>query len=156
FTGLWPSQHGARVDRPYSGVSPTIAEYLRDKGYATAGIVANVRMCNRAYGVGRGFDTYVDYPWNDEISIRAAFSNSALGGTVLEICRRVCLPAPGHYPFNLHRRFREIAESGRSWLREYGGRNTRAAAGSGRPFFLFLNFMDAHGPYLPTEPMVRR
>jgi arylsulfatase A-like enzyme len=148
FTGLWPSQHEARIDRPYCGPSPTIAEHLRGKGYATAGIAANVRMCNRAYGVGRGFDTYADYPWNDEVSLKAALNSSALGASVLELARRACLPVPGQYPFNLHRPSRAITDEGRNWLEGYRGRNTRAAITSRRPFFLFLNFMDAHAPYV--------
>ena len=32
FTGLWPTQHGARVDRPYHGPAPTVAEHLRPEG----------------------------------------------------------------------------------------------------------------------------
>ena len=55
FTGLWPFEHDARIDRAYRGPSPTLAEHLRAQGYQTAGIVGNVRMCNAAYGVGRGF-----------------------------------------------------------------------------------------------------
>ena len=77
FTGLWPAEHGASVNRAYSGTSPTLAEHLKAHGYVTGGVVANVRMCNAAYGVGRGFDTYVDYPWNEEISLGAALNNSA-------------------------------------------------------------------------------
>ena len=149
FTGLWPTQHGARVDRPYSGTPPTLAEHLRDRGYATAGFVANVRMCNRAYGLARGFDTYVDYPWNDEVSLKAAMSNSALGSSVLEVARRLCLPAPHHYPFNYRVSSSAIARQAKAWLEQVRGRGRSARGPDGRPFFLFLNFFDAHGPYLP-------
>ena len=90
FTGLWPFEHDARVDRAYRGPSPTLAEHLRAQGYQTAGIVANVRMCNIAYGVGRGFDYYVDDPGNQEISLRAMMYNSALGSVVMN-----AVPADG-------------------------------------------------------------
>ena len=103
FTGLWPFEHDARVDRAYCGSSPTLAEHLRAQGYQTAGIVANVRMCNAAYGVSRGFDEYRDYPFNQEISLRAMMYNSALGSVVMELGRRMLLPIPGPSPFGLRR-----------------------------------------------------
>ncbi len=150
FTGLWPTQHGARVDRPYFGASPTIAEHLRARGYATAGFVANVRMCNRAYGLAHGFDTYVDYPWNDEVSLKAAMSNSALGSSVLEVVRRLRLPAPEHYPFNYRASSSAIASQARAWLEGASDRDGSTRCRDGRPFFVFLNLFDAHGPYLPA------
>ena len=156
FTGLLPSEHGACIDRPYSGPSPTLAEHLRAHGYATAGIVANVRMCNSAYGVGRGFDRYVDYPWKDEISFKAAMSQSSLGTAVMEVARRLLLPVPKVYPFSYRQPARTIAGEGRRWLDEVRGEKGSASSGSGRPFFLFLNFMDVHGPYLPPAGAARR
>lgn len=156
FTGLWPSEHGACVDRPYSGDSPTLAEHLRSRGYATAGIVANVRMCNAAYGVGRGFDHYVDYPWRDEISLRAALNNSALGAGLAECARRLMLPAPSVYPFAYRQAAPVIAREARRWLDGVASRPEAGRSRAGRPFFLFVNFMDVHGPYLPPADVPRR
>ena len=156
FTGLWPTEHGARVERPYFGSSPTIAEHLRDRGYATAGIVANVRICNHAYGVGRGFDTYVDYPWNEEISVRAAIHNSALGGSVAKVARKLKLPVPGPYPSILRRPAHELADQGREWLDDVRRRNQSMDPGPDRRFFLLLNLMDVHGPYLPSASARRQ
>ncbi len=149
FTGLRPSEHGACIDRPYCGPSPTLAEHLRTRGYSTAGIVANVRMCNAAYGVGRGFDHYVDYPWRDEISLKAAVNNSALGAGLVECARRMLLPVPAVYPFSYRQRAPLIAAEGRRWLEDLAGRPLADSPRPTRPFFLFLNFMDVHGPYLP-------
>ena len=151
FTGLWPEEHGAGVDRAYLGASPTLAEHLRENGYATAGFAANVRMCNCAYGVGRGFDTYVDYPWNNEISLKAAMSNSA---SVLRSWRSpgvCCCLLPAIIRSASGGPCREIATDGRQWLDEVRRRNEKAAAASPRPFFLFLNLFDVHSPYLPTQ-----
>jgi arylsulfatase A-like enzyme len=156
FTGLLPSQHGARVDRPYYGASPTVAEHLQAKGYATAGIVANVRICNRAYGIGRGFDQYVDYPWNQAVSLKAAMINSALGVTVMNLARGLRLPVPRHYPAEFRRPARAITDDGRRWLDQVGERNASGDADARRPFFLFLNLMDVHGPYLPAPGSTRR
>jgi arylsulfatase A-like enzyme len=156
FTGLWPSEHGACIDTPYYGSSPTLAEHLRAKGYATGGVSANVRMCNAAYGVGRGFDWYVDYPCKHEISLKAAMSNSALGSYLMELGRRMCLPVPSPYPFSYRRSARAIAADGRVWLDSVRRPGEGGPSGSHRPFFLFLNFMDAHGPYLPPPDAPRR
>ncbi len=156
FTGLWPSEHGACIDSPYSGPSPTLAEHLKGQGYATAGIVANVRMCNSAYGVGRGFDWYVDYPCKREISLKAAMSNSAVGSGLMEIGRRLCLPIPPSYPFYYRRSAPAIAAEGRAWLGSVCPRGEATSRESHRPFFLFLNFMDVHGPYLPHSDVPRR
>ena len=156
FTGLWPFEHDARVDRAYRGPSPTLAEHLRAQGYQTAGIVANVRMCNTAYGVGRGFDYYLDYPCNQEISLRAMMYNSALGSVVMELGRRMLLPIAGPTPFGLQRTAREITADGRAWLDGVSQSNPSETPGSRRPFFLFLNFMDVHGPYLPPPDAARR
>jgi arylsulfatase A-like enzyme len=156
FTGLWPSEHGACIDQSYRGASPTLAEHLRARGYRTAGIAANVRMCNTAYGVGRGFDHYVDYPWRDEASLKAALSNSTLGAMLMEGARRLCLPAPDVYPFEYRQPAREIAAKGRDWLDSLNSPNRGHAPDTGAPFFLFLNFMDVHGPYLPAADAPRR
>ncbi len=156
FTGLWPSEHGACIDQAYRGPSPTLAEHLRSRGYRTAGITANVRMCNTAYGVGRGFEHYVDYPWRDEVSLKAALSNSTVGAALEEMARRVGLPAPNVYPFDYRQTADVIAAKGRAWLDSAGSPDRGDEAGSGAPFFLFLNFMDVHGPYLPSAEAAGR
>ncbi len=155
FTGLFPSQHGARVDRPYFDSSPTLAEHLRSAGYATGGIVANVRMCNESYGVGRGFDTYVDYPWNQEVTFKTAIMNSKLAATVISMAKRIGLPGPRAFPLYYRRPARSITKDGRAWLDDVWRRNESLAVGSTRPYFLFLNLMDAHGPYLPLRNATR-
>jgi arylsulfatase A-like enzyme len=151
FTGLWPSQHGSRVDRPYLGAAPTVAEHLRSKGYATAGFVSNVRICNRVYGVGRGFDTYVDYPCNHEISVRAALNSCSLSASLMEVANRARLPVPRPFGFNFKPDAGVITGRGRQWLDEVMARNQTGDTGATRPFFLFLNVMDVHGPYFPSS-----
>ena len=132
FTGLWPTQHEARVDQPYYGASPTLAEHLRSRGYATAGVVANVRMCNQVYGVGRGFDTYIDYPWNQEVTFQSAMTSSKLGATVLSMMSRFGLPAPHHYPLYYRRPARAITKEAREVARSGRRAATRAARPTSR------------------------
>jgi arylsulfatase A-like enzyme len=156
FTGLWPFEHEARVDQAYHGPAPTLAEHLRAQGYQTGGVVANVRMCNIAYGVGRGFDDYLDEPSNQEISLRAMFYNSALGSVVMNSCRAMGLPVIEPAPFGQERTAREITADGRAWLDRISPVNADDTTHARRPFFLFLNLMDVHGPYVPPADMARR
>jgi hypothetical protein len=113
-------------------------------------------MCNAAYGVGRGFDDYRDYPFNQEIGPRAMMYNSELGSVVMELGRRMLLPIPGPAPFGLRRTAREITAEGLAWLDGVSQGNPSETAGSRRPFFLFLNFMDVHDPYLPAPDAARK
>jgi choline-sulfatase len=59
FTGLDPVEHGLRdngAGRLAAGI-PTLAEALRARGYATAGVIAS-RVLDRRFGLDRGFDRY--------------------------------------------------------------------------------------------------
>ena len=59
FTGLDPVEHGLRDNGAgalAAGI-PTLAEALRQRGYATAGIIAS-RVLDRRFGLDRGFDLY--------------------------------------------------------------------------------------------------
>jgi arylsulfatase A-like enzyme len=60
FTGLFPSRHGAvtRANRLRVDV-PTLAELLREQGYATAAVIANPNVL-RIFGFDRGFDVFSD------------------------------------------------------------------------------------------------
>ena len=61
LTGLDPNEHGLR-DNGQGALAPTIptlAELLRDKGYATLAVVGS-RVLDRRFGLGRGFDRYDD------------------------------------------------------------------------------------------------
>jgi arylsulfatase A-like enzyme len=156
FTGLMPSEHVARVDQPYWRDSPTLAEHLRDSGYATGAVVANVRMCNQVYGVGRGFDTYIDYPWNQQVSLKTAIFSSKLGASVMSMLKRFGIPAPHHFPLYFRRPARSITKDARQWLDGVRARNESAAIDSRHPFFLFVNLMDVHGPYLPLRNAARQ
>ena len=146
FTGLWPYQHGGRIDRPYSGDSPTMAEHLAASGYATAGLAANTGMCNATYGLGRGFDRYVELVGNQEVSARAAVANATMARRVARITRSLGLPAPDEMPEPHRRLAPTITADARDWIGRVHDRN---ASGSRRPFFLFMNFMDVHSPYVP-------
>ncbi|HEX9641045.1 MAG TPA: sulfatase-like hydrolase/transferase [Candidatus Krumholzibacteria bacterium] len=59
MTGLFPPQHGVRNNTSYHLPQqiPTLAEELRNAGYATGAFVAAMPLARR-FGLDRGFDTY--------------------------------------------------------------------------------------------------
>ncbi len=58
FTGLHPWQHGVtRNGQVLSDDLPHVAEILRDRGFATAAVVASFPLAAR-FGFGRGFDSF--------------------------------------------------------------------------------------------------
>ena len=62
FTGLYPSQHGVMTEElALPDDLPTLAESLRNRGFATAGFVSGIFVGPR-FGLGRGFERYVAIP----------------------------------------------------------------------------------------------
>jgi arylsulfatase A-like enzyme len=157
FTGLYPSAHGGHYpfvsdkDPGYIAYSisedvPTLAEFLGSVGYQTAGIAANFGMLHQ-FGLPRGFEHYTASPGPAYIAPKVLWLYRArLGDRSVGELLRSSFPAGMQGRSRvfsvrepLYRRAWEINTLARQWL----GRN------GGRPFFLFLNFMDAHDDYLP-------
>jgi arylsulfatase A-like enzyme len=144
FTGKYPSSHGAhylmgRADYPrLPENSQTLAELLAGNGYATMGVVANYAFLGHNYGLDRGFHYYD---------------------------QRVAVPfAAGVQPFYLRSLvqqvialfystpvYERVARSGDEVNRDLFPMLDRARGG-GHPLFLFVNYMDAHTPYVPPAP----
>jgi arylsulfatase A-like enzyme len=154
FTGRLPHELDVGLDRPLAPQYQTLAEALRARGYLTAGFVANHTFCHRDYGLARGFIHYEDLP----VSIVEVLRSTRLGGRVLsylDVIRfkvsdlwgdellvrvfgddpRICLAAP---PVKNAARINRDALAWMSAQRE-------------RPFFAFLNYMDAHDPFVPPR-----
>jgi arylsulfatase A-like enzyme len=131
FTGRFPHELSAGWRTPLDSHYPTLAEILEQHGYRTAGFVANAQYCSYETGLARGFSYYEDYPVNPG---RILFS-STLGKLV------------GLSPFFRYRAVRKrAAEVNREFL-SWLDRDREP-----RPFFAFLNYYDAHGPYQPPPP----
>ncbi|MEQ8766784.1 MAG: sulfatase-like hydrolase/transferase [Planctomycetota bacterium] len=134
FTSTYPSRHGAvHVDsdweaRPLGPQLPTLAETLTQYGYETSAIVANRGFLDPFYGLDRGFGWYeVLQPKSDGL-----FWNP--------IAQRT--PLRRYYRLNTNVLAPEVNEQALAWI------DRRSE--SQKPFFLFVNFMDAHGsPFLP-------
>lgn len=61
MTGLYPFQNGAQdfTSLPLNSRFPTVAQTLRDKGYATGAVVSSFAL-DHSWGLARGFDFYDD------------------------------------------------------------------------------------------------
>ncbi|MBX6312588.1 MAG: sulfatase-like hydrolase/transferase [Isosphaeraceae bacterium] len=140
FTGRWPHELSARDDRPLDASEPTLAEFLAARGYATAGFVANTFFCNPWYGLGRGFHHYE----GDDRSLVATLRTSGLGRRIV----RATVSARNARPDAYFDR-KDAARINRDFLRWLPSRGDR-------PFFAFLNYYDAHDPYVPPDSAPRR
>ncbi len=136
FTGHFPGALSADWEIPLDSTYPTLAEVLRAHGYLTAGFVANTQFCPLETGLGRGFIRYEDYL----ISPGQIISGSSL---LHWIAKNKTLQRIVNYHQILGRK--SAAEVNSSFLR-WLSRHER------RPFFAFLNYFDAHKPYLPPTP----
>jgi arylsulfatase A-like enzyme len=133
FTGRY--MHETEVDwtRPLGRKFPTIAEILTAHGYETAGFVANMFYCGRPFGLARGFAHYEDY----RKSPGQIIACSSVGN---ELACKLKGLLDDHQM--LGRKSADHVNA--SFLRWVDRRE-----GAKRPFFAFLNYMDAHDPYIP-------
>ena len=133
-TGLYPTAHHADGDDANLGSGfPTIAEALSRNGYRTAAFSANTGTFSRDRGFGRGFLHFED-----------AFQNwgSSLGETFYgeKIESWLC---------HLHI-LRDLL--GRLTASQINQHALRWIDVNSKPFFVLLNYYDAHDPYLPPDP----
>ncbi|MEP7326830.1 MAG: sulfatase [Gemmatimonadota bacterium] len=136
FTGRWPSEHRSNWDHPLGPGYTTLAETLRQLGYSTAGFAGNRNYVSRETGLAQGFQV---------------FHNLTLGPAEL-VRSSMLLRKVGESP-----RIRNLI----GWHEMLGRRHAPQITGDmlhwlsshqDRPFFVFLNYFDAHYPYLPPAP----
>ncbi len=140
FTGRDATELAADWMTPLERTVPTLAEVLAGAGYATAGFVANTDYCSAEVGLGRGFAHYEDYTLTPGQIARS----SALGRALSRI-RPIRVLLGWHD--NLGRKTApDISAAFLRWVDRHRG----------RPFFAFLNYYDAHRPYLPPAPYAER
>ncbi|NIR25491.1 MAG: sulfatase-like hydrolase/transferase, partial [Gammaproteobacteria bacterium] len=148
FTGLPVNWHGAHYSYQNPGGQPlaegfnTLAEMLARNGYFTAGVVANHGYLGHWFQLDQGFDYY------DERAPISFFPETPMG-VLREALRRV-LTIWFHPSFltTIYRTAEEIHTETLKLIEELHKRN--------RPWFLFLNYMDAHTPYQPPPPFDTR
>ncbi len=182
FTGLPPHALETDWKVPLEAGPPTIAEVLRARGYRTGAFVANLFYCSRESGLDRGFSTYRDYPivslpelMRSTSVARVAVASAvptllrligrvARGGQVggaadsTAVARAVTTAAaPGNggegRRIGLRQRLRLLQDAGRKDARAVNDELLAwLATDDDRPFFAFVNYFDAHAPYLPPQP----
>ena len=151
FTGRWPHELGAEWLTPLRPGPPFLAEYLGSRGYATAGFVANAGYCSYDTGLARGFTHYEDYILKRLAPLQMPIVAQGLLGRIFAVST-AHEPDPLHYVPELMERWiyagiRKDAESiNRAFLDWLSRRPEKT-----RPFFVFLNYLDAHAPYKLPE-----
>lgn len=114
----------------------TLAEHLRERGYATGGAVGNTYWCNYPTGIAQGFDYNADYFHN----IPDAISRTLFGRKAMEGLLRLA----GYYANPAKKTAGKVNEEILRWL--------DGLRGPRRPFFAFLNYYDPHEPCFPPAP----
>jgi arylsulfatase A-like enzyme len=143
FTGRWPYQLNSQWNYSLDATYPTLAEFLASRGYQTVGFVANTRGCSYETGLDRGFAEYEDFP----LTPRFLLGRTVPGSWIL----KNLLGRGDFYDskwIDLQSRdARGINDAFLEWLRRRR---------HDRPFFAFLNYFDAHSPYVPPPEYAGR
>lgn len=137
FTGLYPSEHGSihgqwRLDQRFN----TLAEQLKDQGYVTLGYSCNPWI-SRFNNLDQGFHLLL-HPRNIFIGL-PKFSGEKIFRTWIKAID----PVAG------------VMDSGAAQANATSKEWIRKLARDEKPFFLFVNYMEAHPPY-PILPKVFR
>ncbi len=169
FTGLYPSQHTmVDMNSALPSTIPTLAERLRQAGYATIAISNNPLIGTQRNGLQRGFERIENYSfmrftlWNAHLNPPRA-THPSLRGQIKQLRGKLAhwMGYDGTtpvWPWNI---LQPLMETG---LKKFGGekyRNTQHSLDlaahllinrpqiGARPLFLFINLMGAHTPYEP-------
>jgi arylsulfatase A-like enzyme len=138
LTGRYLYEHGVEWNRALDNRYPTLAESLRARGYRTGAFSANWMWFSRRWGFGRGFILFDDYFH----SIGDVFGRTLYGRKVLEYRLLRYRRLLGFDDHPMRRRASDINRSFLRWIKH----------DSEKPFFVFLNYIDTHWPYLPPTP----
>ena len=136
FTGHAPRDLSADWRVPLDRTFPTIAERFTQHRYLTAGFVGNLAYTSRESGLARGFTHYESF----RVTLGTVMASDMVAATLMTspLVRRA---------LDWH----DLVER-----KPAAGINARAidflASHPGRPWFAFINYYDAHDPYLPRAP----
>jgi arylsulfatase A-like enzyme len=146
FTGAMAGEQSGDWERPLDRELPTLAERFRDRGYLTAGFVANMHYTAWDSGLPRGFARYEDYLVNwRQLVLSSSYTQTELysqlrwarGPAVM--ARAIANPNLAIDPKHRFamKRGNAVTDAFLDWH----------ASNGERPFFVFLNYFDAHQPY---------
>jgi len=148
FTGLYPTEHGSRSQldpqnkwfhnfpppAPLSREYVTLAEIFKQNDYQTAAVISNYAALQKGFNLDQGFQMY-----DTTSSIGVIYSLMPFRPIVHLFCHLTNVLPKYILPY------RTADEMTTLSLRHID----RLQSG---PFFLFLNFNDAHDPYRPPRP----
>lgn len=117
---------------------PTLAEALRSRGYRTGGFSGNLFWFTRDRGFDHGFIHFEDYFQSVADMVLRTLYGRLIESFVLRPLGFEDIPA--------RKRASDINRALLRWI----DRDRE------KPFFVFLNYMDVHDPYLPLQPYRNR
>ena len=136
LTGRLPTEHHAgEYNWRLDGRFPTLAEEFQKNGYRTAAFSGNTLLFNRRVGFGRGYIHFEDG------SLLERLLQTTLGERIQTRLVRANIIDDLAGREDAH----EISQDTLRWIRQ----------GSG-PFFVTLNYFDAHEPLLPPAQYFHR
>ncbi len=136
-TGLYPTENGTGIQKGLviDRNNETLAEILAQAGYTTGAVIANITALGKDSGLPQGFDYY--------------FTDRADSLPPVYFWAGYFLakfdPESPVFLFSQHMRAASVNRRALKWIRK----------SVDRPFFLLLNYMDAHHPYVPPPPYDR-
>ena len=134
FTGLADSVHGCvDTDRRLDESRDTLAERLKESGYATVGLFSGPYL-HPVFGLAQGFDEYIDctsYP--GLTGQEAGTADTVDNAKVHEASHRDITN-------------QKVYERVSTWLK----------ANRHRPFFMFVHMWDVHFDFIPPPPYDRK
>jgi arylsulfatase A-like enzyme len=133
FTGVPPDRLSTNFHSPLDAAHRTIAEVLRERGYATGGFVANLTYTSRVSGLNRGFPVYRDHPVSPGLFLDSSY-------WMRQAALRI-LPALDVHGRLVRKSAAKVNDEFLSWM-----------PSDGTPFFAFVNYFDAHLPYKLESP----
>jgi arylsulfatase A-like enzyme len=150
FTGRWMHELSVGWLTPLDEARPTLAEYLSSRGYLTAGIIANTYYCAGDSGLGRGFMFYQDYSLPELTALKTAvlverglmgmYTLAYFLADWLEFAElQTYVPRLWQLLLNDRKGAADVNREFLDWLSH--------RVQPQRPFFAFLNYVDAHYPY---------
>ena len=149
FTGRMPSQHGAHENHRFLDAEvPHLAELLRVAGYETVGLSSNSWISN-TFGTSRGFERFFKV-WQlvqsdqDLHRVHVEDQWQKWRETVAQLTGRDFFRnlANGVYQRFLADGYDKVGRRIGRWVRRWA-----AERDGKRPFFLFVNLMEAHLKY---------
>ncbi|HUU82047.1 MAG TPA: sulfatase [Phycisphaerae bacterium] len=147
FTGLMPTEHTTDNTRAYlPSDANTLAERLHAGGYQTYLFSANPYI-SPAHNFTQGFDL-AEHPWSpkyEQDALRIVRQKVPAHDRSSELPQKL---AAGQLSVWTIKACGQLTLTGvESWL---------ATRDQQRPYFVFLNYMEAHRPYIPPEKYRRR